>query len=298
MKIGPPLVVDLAHRAGIFSHLDSVPSLGLGSSVVSPLEMANAFGTFAIGVIHVPHYTIERVEDKHGRVLEEHVPQEREAISPQFAYLLSYLMEGVVQQGTARYAKRLNRPLAGKTGTTNDNKDLWFVGFTPDLVSAAWMGYDDFTSLGRPSDITGGSTVVPWWTEIMSQILKDKPKDDFLAPDRIVFRPIDKISGFLALPTCPKSNVILEAYHQGMAPTTYCPLDHSKPIGPQIAKLLAAQQEGPTPGAEKPVATPSSSANPSSTPEEILSSSSTDSIPNNQPAGEENSDGSTPFILE
>jgi penicillin-binding protein 1A len=260
--------------------------------------MVNAFGAFANGGIRVAPYTIERVEDKNGHVLKEHVPIEREAISPQLAYLISYLMEGVVQNGTARYAKRLNRPLAGKTGTTNDNKDLWFVGFTPDLVSAAWMGYDDFTSLGRPNDITGGSTVVPWWTEIMSQILKDKPKNDFLAPDHIVFRPIDKTSGFLALPSCPRKSVILEAYPQGRDPTAYCPLDHSKPLGPQLIKLLAAQQEAQRSGTEKPVAISSSSADSLSIPEEILPASSTNSATDHQSSGEENSDNSTPFILE
>src|SRR5206468_11945061 len=123
---------------------------------------------------------------------------------------------------TAQYAQRLRRPLGGKTGTTNDNKDLWFVGFTPDFVAAAWMGYDDFTSLGR-KDWTGGSTVVPWWTEIMSQILKDYPKRDFpVPPTGIVFQKIDGATGMLALPTCPKRDVILEAFQQGTEPTGYC----------------------------------------------------------------------------
>ena len=103
---------------------------------------------FANGGIAVTPYTIERVADASGRVLESHATTEREAMSPQLAYLVVNMMKGVVQSGTAQFAKKLNRPLAGKTGTSNDNRDLWFIGFTPDLVAGAWMGYDDFASLG------------------------------------------------------------------------------------------------------------------------------------------------------
>ncbi len=300
MRIGAPLVVSLAHKAGIYSHLDAVPSLGLGSSVVSPLEMANAFGTFANSGIHVVPYTIEKVEDHNGRVLEEHVPIERSAMSPRLAYLITYLLEGVVQHGTGRYARRLRRPVAGKTGTTNDNKDLWFVGFTPDLVAAAWMGYDDFTSLGRPSDITGGSTVVPWWTEIMSQILKTTPKDDFTPPDKIVFRPIDKVSGFLALPSCPRGNIFLEAYRQKTEPTTYCPLDHSQPLGPQLVQLLENQKKSQAESAGTNI--PSSSSATVNAPSPIAppaqSSTTEDQNSKNLQPENDNGEDSTPFILQ
>jgi penicillin-binding protein 1A len=248
-KIGPPVVVDIAHRAGIQSGLDPVLSLGLGSSVVSPLEMASAFGTFANGGISVTPYTVESVEDASGKMLETHLPAEKEAMPPQLAYLVTNLLKGVVQNGTGSFARALNRPLAGKTGTTNDNRDLWFVGFTPDLVAAAWMGYDDFSSLGR-KDWTGGSTVVPWWTEIMQTILKDYPKRDFPVPQGIVFSKIDSLSGALALPTCPKRSVILEAFQEGTEPKQFCTLDHSKPLDAQ----LAAEVPTGTPGTVSPVA--------------------------------------------
>ena len=232
-KIGPPVVVDLAHRAGIHSDLDPVLSLGLGSSVVSPLEMASAFGTFANGGIYVQPYTVERVEDHAGKQLESHVPIEKEALSPQLAFLTTNLLKAVVQGGTAQHAQELRRPLAGKTGTSNDNRDLWFIGYTPDFVAAAWMGYDDFASLGR-KDWTGGSTVVPWWTEIMKGILKDYPKRDFQVPSNIVFKKIDSLTGMLALPTCPKKAVALEAFLDGTEPKALCSVDHSKPIEPQL----------------------------------------------------------------
>ncbi|MCH7659057.1 MAG: penicillin-binding protein, partial [Euryarchaeota archaeon] len=107
---------------------------------------------------------------------------ESAALSPQIAYLMTSLLKGVVQSGTGWRARRLARPLAGKTGTTQSSRDLWFVGFTPDLVAVAWMGYDDFASPGRWG-WTGGGAVAPWWTEIMEQILKEYPKNDFPVPE-------------------------------------------------------------------------------------------------------------------
>ncbi|MBI4385767.1 MAG: PBP1A family penicillin-binding protein [Elusimicrobia bacterium] len=226
-QVGPPQVVALAQKMGIRSRLEPVLSLGLGSSVVSPIEMANSFGTFANGGIHVEPFDVLRVENAQGRVMEQHIPGEREAMSPQLAYLTTHLMKGVVEGGTASYARRLGRPLAGKTGTTNENRDLWFVGFTPDLVAGAWMGYDDFSSLGR-HDWTGGSTVVPWWTEIMEPILRDIPRRDFPVPDDIVFSRLDSDTGLLALSTCPR--VIKMAFIKGSEPTRYCDVDHSQAL--------------------------------------------------------------------
>ncbi len=235
-QIGPPLVVELARRAGIHSELEPAPALGLGASVVTPLEMTAAFGTFANGGISVTPYTLERAEDASGKPLEGHVPSDKEAMTPQLAYLVTNLMKGVVQAGTAQYAKRLNRPLAGKTGTSNDNRDLWFIGFTPDLVAGAWMGYDDFSSLGR-KDWTGGSTVVPWWTAIMEEILKDYPKRDFPAPSGIVFATIDKEQGLLYQPACPKANKLLEAFAQGSEPKEYCDPNRK---GPTVIEVSTA----------------------------------------------------------
>ncbi len=242
--VGPPLVVDLARKAGIYSPLEAVPALGLGSSAVSPLEMTNAFGTFANGGVRVVPYAVERVEDSAGKQLESHIPSEHEAMSPQLAYLVSNLLKGVVQNGTATHARRLNRPVAGKTGTSNDNRDLWFIGFTPDLVAGAWMGYDDFSSLGR-KDWTGGSTVLPWWTDIMEGILKDYPKRDFPVPGGIVFQTIDSETGLLALPTCPKKNRILEAFREGTEPKEYYPSDSSQPFPGQVVGPAPAAVIGP-----------------------------------------------------
>lgn len=224
--IGPPRVVELAHKIGIRSRLAPVLSLGLGSSVVSALELGNAFQTFANGGIHVRPYSIVRVEDSSGKVRHRHVPREEEAISPDLAYLITHLLKVVVQGGTARRAKVLRRPLAAKTGTTNDNRDLWFIGYTPDLLAIAWMGYDDDTTLGKR--LSSGGTLAPWWTEIMKRILKDFPKRDFPVPEGITFMKVDTQTGYLGLPTCPRQAI--QAFKSGTEPTRYCPFDHAEPI--------------------------------------------------------------------
>jgi penicillin-binding protein 1A len=225
--IGPPRVVELAHKVGIRSRLAPVLSLGLGSSAVSALELGNAFQTFANGGIHVRPYSVVRIEDKRGKVRHRHVPREQEAISPQLAYLMTHLLKVVVTGGTARRAgAKIRRPLAAKTGTTNDNRDLWFVGYTPDLLAVAWMGYDDDTSLGKR--LSSGGTLAPWWADIMKEILADYPKRDFPVPDGIKFVKVDSLTGYLALPTCPKQ--ALQAFREGKEPSRYCPFDHSEDI--------------------------------------------------------------------
>jgi penicillin-binding protein 1A len=276
-QVGPPLVVEIARRAGIRSDLEPAPALGLGASVVTPMEMTAAFGTFANGGIEVTPYTVERVEDSSGHVLEGHLPSEHEALTPQIAYLVADMMKGVVQNGTGQGALRLHRPLAGKTGTSNDNRDLWFIGYTPDLVATAWMGYDDFSSLGR-KDWTGGTTVLPWWTDIMADVLKDMPKRDFPVPPGIVFAAIDSQTGLLFGPNCPKKNKLLEAFAAGTEPKKYCDLDHSKSIADQLeAEEAPHGAEGsvlpPTIGASTgsapaPVAAPPKNGEPPALPTE------------------------------
>ena len=221
--VGPTLVADVAHRAGIKRSLEAVPSIGLGTSLVGMMELTSAFSTFANGGIHAAPFGILKVTDAGGRVLEESVPEESESFTPQLSYVLVNMMKGVVQRGTGSYASRLKRPIAGKTGTSQDSKDMWFIGMTPDLTAAAWMGYDDFMSLPM-KDWTGGGTVVPWWTEIMETVLKDQPVRDFPVPDGVVFVTVDADTGKLALPTCKKK--ILEAFIKGTEPKEFCDVQH------------------------------------------------------------------------
>jgi penicillin-binding protein 1A len=220
--VGATLVADVGRRAGIKHNLEAVPSIGLGTSLVSPIEMASAFSTFANSGIHVAPFGVLKVTDNQGRVLEEAVPEESESFSPQLSYVLVNMMKGVVQRGTGVYASKLKRPLAGKTGTSQDSKDMWFIGMTPDLTAAAWMGYDDYGSI--PLKDWTSSLTVSWWTEIMEAVLKDQPVRDFPVPDGIVFVTVDQETGKLALPTCKKK--ILEAFIKGTEPKEFCDAQH------------------------------------------------------------------------
>ena len=215
--ISPQRVIQTARAAGITAPLPNVPALALGVSVVNMDEHLAALSTFANGGIHTENYYIERVEDHNGRILEEHIAQEKEAFSPQDSYLLINMMKGVVQRGSGTAANRLQRPIAGKTGTTQSHRDMWFVGMTPHTAAAAWMGYDDDTSQEKYH--WTGSTTSKWWTDIMEQILKDEPADDFPVPEGISFSYINPVTGKLATPTDP--NKFLEAFKQGTEPTSF-----------------------------------------------------------------------------
>ena len=138
-------------------------------------------------------------------------------------YEMTDLLRAVVSEGTGRRALALDRPVGGKTGTNQDLRDLWFVGFTPELACGAWMGYDDFTSMGKK--FTAASKVLPWWTEFMKQALKGTPARNFPVPEGITFAKIDSQTGYLALPSCPK--VVLAAFKKGSEPRDLCPIDHA-----------------------------------------------------------------------
>ena len=216
--VGVPAVVRVARRAGITAALPRVPALALGVSVVAMDEHLAALTTFANGGIHTDNYYIERVEDANGRILEQHVPVEEAAFSPQNSYLLINMMKGVVQRGSGAYVSRLGRNIAGKTGTTQSHRDMWFVGMTPHTAAAAWMGYDDDTSHEKGARFTG-STTARWWTSIMEQVLKDEPNDDFAIPEGISFAYVNPLTGKLAMPT--ERNKFLEAFITGTEPQSF-----------------------------------------------------------------------------
>lgn len=216
--IGVPSVVRVARKAGITAALPRVPALALGVSVVAMDEHLAALTTFANGGIHTDNYYIERVEDANGRVLEQHIPMEEAAFSPQDSYLLINMMKGVVQRGSGAYVSRLGRNIAGKTGTTQSHRDMWFVGMTPHTAAAAWMGYDDDSSHENGARFTG-STTARWWTAIMQEILKDEPNEDFAVPEGISFAYINPNTGKLAMPT--ERNKFLEAFISGTEPQSF-----------------------------------------------------------------------------
>lgn len=198
-QTGPEAVIATARRCGIESPLAPVFSVALGSSGVSPLEMASAFGTFAAGGVHYAPFAIWRVEDAYGQVLEEHIVSGSKALNSQLAFQVVDMMQSVVDEGTGEIVRRLGftKPAAGKTGTTNGYKDAWFTGFTPALCSSVWVGYDREEGLKdlHGSGITGGRGAAPIWTRFMTKATEGEPPRPFLQPAGIHMQAVDPRTG-------------------------------------------------------------------------------------------------------
>ncbi len=173
-NIAPPAqVVKYAHRMGIQSPLDAVPSIALGTSDVSPLEMTSAYGTFANNGIHVDPISILKIEDRNGITIAKFVPEYQEAISPQTASIMTSMLESVVDYGTGAGVRRyFQYPCAGKTGTTQAFSDAWFVGYTPQLVAGAWVGFDDHRIKFTGSYGQGAVAALPIWAMFMENTYK------------------------------------------------------------------------------------------------------------------------------
>jgi penicillin-binding protein 1A len=176
-EIGVDPVINAARRAGIQSPLPRDLTLALGSGDVTLLELTAAYGTFANQGVHMEPLMVRYVTDAQGRLIEENIPQGREAIDPAIALGLTQMLRGVVERGTAVGARVLERPLAGKTGTTNDFSNAWFMGYTPSLVAGVWVGYDRPRSLG-PEE-TGARVALPIWVTLMRTAFRNQPIEDF-----------------------------------------------------------------------------------------------------------------------
>lgn len=185
-ELGPQTVIEVARRMGIRSPLQPNLSLALGTSEVTVLEMASAFATLAAGGIQADPLAITKVVDARGRVLEEARPSRRMALRPEVAYLMTDLLRGVILRGTGRAAD-VGRPAAGKTGTTDDYRNAWFVGYTPELAVAVWVGNDDNSPTNR---ITGGSLPARLWARFVREALRGRPVQNFPVPEGIVHVPV------------------------------------------------------------------------------------------------------------
>ena len=235
--ISPQVGVDYCRRFGITSPVYPYLSLSLGTFEITLLEMVSAYSAFPDKGVRFTPYFITRIEDKDGNVLEETRVESQEVISPQTAYMMTYLMRGVVEGegGTAGAASVLGWPLAGKTGTTDKYSDAWFIGFSPDLCAGVWVGHDLPIPLGERQ--TGASAALPIWMDFFAPVIADakaKAKadgivdfvpPDFEVPPNLVFVEIDKKTGLLATPICRFP--FLEVFVPGTEPSRYCTLaDH------------------------------------------------------------------------
>ncbi len=220
----PSLVVEYARKMGIKSPLQAVDALALGASDVTPIEITSAFGVFANGGVRVEPFGILRVEDINGNIIEQNSPVSQEVLRKETAYIMTDMLKTVVNAGTGAAARsRFNfmRPAGGKTGTTNDFSDAWFIGFTPQIVTGVWVGFDDFRiNLGKGSD--GARVALPIWAPYMkcAHDTLGLPEADFPMPDGVVRLEICGDSKKLANDFCP--NILNEVFEARYAPTERC----------------------------------------------------------------------------
>jgi penicillin-binding protein 1A len=246
-QVGVDQVVKMAHQIGVESELRREVALALGVSEITLLELVSAYGVLANGGVRAEPFAIRKVTDSQGRTLEEHVVEPQEVLRPETAYVTVSVMKGVIERGTGARAKVLQRPLAGKTGTTSEATDVWFVGFSPSLVAGVWVGYDVKRSLGSAE--TGGRLALPIWIQFMRKALGDAPPEDFPLPENVVTVPVNHLTGLPAAPG--ERGIILEYFIKGTEPRG---TNAVTPSGRVRAAEAAAPP--PIPPAQPPISSP------------------------------------------
>ncbi len=209
LKDGPDKTVAMAHKLGVTEDVEEVPAIALGGLEhgVSPLSMAAAYSTFAAGGKATTPYSITKVAKPDGVILMQVKPKRKLALEPAVSYLVTDILRGVITKGTGHSAA-IGRPAAGKTGTTEKNNDAWFVGYTPDLAAAVWMGYPDGTKPMKSVHgitVTGGSFPARIWAAFMREALKNTPKTEFKQPTGLKRATICLQTGLVATPYCPQT---------------------------------------------------------------------------------------------
>ncbi len=215
--VGAERTIDFARRCGITSPLPPYPSLALGAADLVPLEVAAAYASFANQGVLVKPYLVERVQTGTGSVLERHAPEATKAFEPATAFVLTSMLEGVVDRGTGARLADLPLDIAGKTGTTNDFTDAWFVGYTPRFTLLVWVGYDQKRSLGNK--MTGAEAALPIWRELAESGLRDgwlHEGEHFDVPPGVEFRTVEYRTGLAATPAAERT--IQEAFLAGSGP--------------------------------------------------------------------------------
>jgi penicillin-binding protein 1A len=214
--IGVDSIISMARALGIQSDLTRNLSITLGASEVTPLELTNAYATFAAGGLAADPVFITSVTDVDGQPIQLFEEQEPvQAIGAAEAFVVTSLLRSVIEEGTGKKALKLNRPLAGKTGTANQQRDGWFVGYSPDLATGVWVGFDDHSRMGT-GWAQGAGTALPIWVGFMEAALEQRPRKDFKAPAGVVFARVDPDNGLLASPKMAGAR--LEVFVDGTEP--------------------------------------------------------------------------------
>jgi penicillin-binding protein 1A len=221
IRFAESLGIDTLVKTGRSNDYNLSTALGGITRGVSPLEMASAYSAFGNEGIHAPHFVISKILDSSGNTIYEYHPRYNKAMSSETAWLMTGMLQGVVQYGTGTKAKIPGVSCAGKTGTTQDDKDAWFVGYTPDYSCAVWMGYDRKETMSRTF---GGSYPALIWKSIMSRASYGRQNLNFSVPQDITQTAICSKSGKLASPACPENDIVLKYFSPGKAPTETCDL--------------------------------------------------------------------------
>lgn len=232
-EIGIRYAANYLHKLGIESDINMDLSMALGTNTLAPLELGTAYSVFANGGILISPAYIDKIYNRHGKVLKSSdpadfptgpkqgqeliAPQKKRVMSKEIAALITNMLESVVQNGTGWRAKALKRPAAAKTGTTDNLYDAWFVGYLPQLVTVSWVGYDQQQPLGRQE--TGSKAAAPAWVDFMQQASPALEQRNFYIPDNMEFHPIDLQTGLLVPED--SQNMRIEIFAPGTAPATY-----------------------------------------------------------------------------
>lgn len=236
LAVGIEPILKTARTLGVQTDLDEDnPSILLGAAGIPPIEMAEAYGTIARQGARMPPRAIRFVTDDRGRTLRGAEDAEPVQVFPQRdVYLLTHVMKGVVDRGTAGGARGIGfrKTAAGKTGTTNDKRDAWFIGFTPKTLALTWVGFDD----NDPTGLSGSDAAVPMWARYMIAVTAGEPNADFVPPPGVTFAEFDKITGGLATAFCPRNVIVRGAFKSGTEPSVPCQ-PHSARMAPTVVPM-------------------------------------------------------------
>jgi penicillin-binding protein 1A len=217
--IGVGYAIRYARNLGVTSPLSPDLSLALGSSEITLRELLIVYSVFAMEGKKPEPISIHSIVDAEGKILEEHHPRSEEVISPQTAFLVTSLLQSEVKEGTGRAVRSIGVPCAGKSGTSIEFKDAWFIGYTPDRIAGVWVGHDQPKNLGKRE--SGGRVAAPVWLQYMKGTYPKGSRKDFSMPSGIVFSRIDTKTGLLA--TRSSSKTRLECFAEGTEPTDFSP---------------------------------------------------------------------------
>jgi len=299
-KVGPAAIVETARRMGIQSPLFPTLSLTLGASDVTLLEMASAYGVFASGGVRAAPVAILRVTDSKGKVLQDALPKRTVVLTPEVAYVMTDLLKGVILRGTGT-AANIGIPAAGKTGTADDYRNAWFIGFTPNLVAAVWAGNDDDSPMNK---VVGGGLPAQIWAGFMKRATAGTPKVDWDRPDGVIEGTTCGTTGLLATPDCPDPR--RELFIKGTEPTTYdqshappqaAPADHPAVPGDAASGDRASGTADAVPPDHSTAAGDASSQPPAAAPQPAVSTPAAGSVRLTVTAPQDGAEVAAPFSI-